>query len=300
MIKFLAKIVENSDKTKMTTTNMGICFGVSLLSSSNSLNSSASINNLAAQSNGLNQSTGGGGGALNSNSPSSTLEKMQQNQQNGSGNHNKTIDMNTATNVFDFLLTNHAELFPGEINFLTGQQSYYGNDQKSSFNNSMSAVNKAQELLRSHQSSLRNHYHHQTPVANMSENSSTGFSSNRYSVMFNESSLNNTDLNSSSMSKLNVSNNASNNSMFSPSATSLINTVPSNSVNVINATLAAQQRHAKKNSIDSRLVSDLSVNQSNSNVTIDDANDTEDASSNAYIGSKLTNQVHASSTISLE
>jgi hypothetical protein len=81
LIKFLSKIVENSDKTKMTTSNMGICFGVSLLSS---------------------------GGPLNNKS----------NSLSGPGkNEPRVIDMATATNVFDFLLTNHKELFSEDIDF---------------------------------------------------------------------------------------------------------------------------------------------------------------------------------------
>ncbi len=90
LIKFLAKIVENSDQTKMTNSNMGICFGVSLLSSNNLLNSS------------------------NNSSSSNSLNTSQSDY-----NSSKTIDMATATNVFDSLLTNHENLFPGEINFLT-------------------------------------------------------------------------------------------------------------------------------------------------------------------------------------
>ncbi len=81
LIKFLAKIVENSDKTKMTTANMGICFGVSLLSSSSPMGSSK----------------------------------------------NKTensIDMATATNVFDFLLNNHKELFTEEIDFNISNRNF--------------------------------------------------------------------------------------------------------------------------------------------------------------------------------
>lgn len=81
LIKFLSKIVENSEKTKMTTSNMGICFGVSLLSSSGPLNN---------KSNSLN--------GHNRNEP-------------------RGIDMATATNVFDFLLTNHKELFSEDIDF---------------------------------------------------------------------------------------------------------------------------------------------------------------------------------------
>jgi len=75
LIKFLAKIVENSDKTKMTASNMGICFGVSLLSS---------------------------------NGP------LANNKNNKTEN---SIDMATATNVFDFLLTNHKVLFDEDVDF---------------------------------------------------------------------------------------------------------------------------------------------------------------------------------------
>ena len=86
LIKFLAKIVDNSDKTKMTTNNMGICFGVSLLSS-----------------NGLMLNSNQQSGASGSSNPSDA-------RNNPTGG--KQIDMATATNVFEFLLINHVELFP--------------------------------------------------------------------------------------------------------------------------------------------------------------------------------------------
>ena len=85
LIKFLAKVVENSDKTKMTSSNMGICFGVSLLSNNGPLN-------------------------------------------NKNNNHHKSetkvIDMATATNVFDFLLTNHHEIFAEDIDFSSNSTSH--------------------------------------------------------------------------------------------------------------------------------------------------------------------------------
>lgn len=91
LIKFLNKIVENSEKTKMNNTNLGICFGVSLLSNSATLNMNVAPSNISSSQNG------------------SAMDSIS----------NKSIDMATATNVFDFILNNHKELLPGEINFVT-------------------------------------------------------------------------------------------------------------------------------------------------------------------------------------
>lgn len=93
LIKFLARIVENSDQTKMTNSNMGICFGVSLLSSNNLMNSSNSSSS----------------SSLNTSASDATTYPTS----------GKSIDMATATNVFDFLLTNHLSLFPGDVHFTT-------------------------------------------------------------------------------------------------------------------------------------------------------------------------------------
>ena len=89
----------------MTNTNMSICFGVSLLSNSSTLNmniqpsSHSNLNASMNQLNGNNTSMSTPNGPNNENSPP------------------KSIDMATATNVFDFVLNNHRELFPGEISF---------------------------------------------------------------------------------------------------------------------------------------------------------------------------------------
>jgi hypothetical protein len=83
----------------MNSTNMGICFGVSLITNTN--------NNGSTNTNSANQL---GNISSSSISPSSISTDNT--------GINKYIDMSTATNVFDFLLTNHKELFPDEINFI--------------------------------------------------------------------------------------------------------------------------------------------------------------------------------------
>ena len=125
LIKFLNKIVDNSDKTKMTNTNLGICFGVSLLSNSSAIN-------------------------MNIVSPYTITNHNSSSIENAPV---KSIDMATATNVFDFILNNHKELFPGEISFSTNSirskpsfhQStnsiYHGTMQKSSTNSSALSSN---------------------------------------------------------------------------------------------------------------------------------------------------------------
>jgi hypothetical protein len=89
----------------MTNSNMGICFGVSLLSSNNLMINNN--NNNSASSNSLNLSQS------DTNSTTTTTTTITNNNSN-----NKTIDMATATNVFDFLLTNNDRLFPIEMQFL--------------------------------------------------------------------------------------------------------------------------------------------------------------------------------------
>lgn len=215
LIKFLARIVENSDKTKMTTTNMGICFGVSLLSSSKSLNSSSSINNLSSQATG-NESS-------------------------------KSIDMTTATNVFDFLLTNHHELFPGELNFLTGanltsRKSYVQSSTKTSNTHSGEISNYE---LRSN--------HNQNNTSYSSEQNLSH--SNRYSVMINDS--------------FNSAHEANTNSPFTkPMHNSIASPSPSSS----SSNITNINRHIKNNSMDSdpnhKMFPSLALQQANSNSTI--------------------------------
>ncbi|RNA39658.1 rho GTPase-activating 44-like isoform X3 [Brachionus plicatilis] len=220
LIKFLAKIVENSEKTKMTTTNMGICFGVSLLSSSKSLNSSNSISNLSSQTSGQESS--------------------------------KSIDMTTATNVFDFLLTNHFELFPGEINFLTG----------ANLNNRQSFVQHSVKISNIQGGEQPNYEprtnHHSNNVSYNSEQNSSH--SNRYSVMINDSfnSMHEPQINSPYTKP-------AHNSMASPSPSS-------SSSNITNI-----NRHIKNNSMDIKFMDhdpshkmfpSLASQQANSNSTI--------------------------------
>lgn len=215
LIKFLAKIVENSEKTKMTTTNMGICFGVSLLSSSKSLNSSNSISNLSSQTSGSESS--------------------------------KSIDMTTATNVFDFLLTNHHELFPGEINFLTG----------ANLNNRQSFVQSSNKTSNIHVGESSNYElrssHNQNNTSYSSEQNSSH--SNRYSVMIGDSfnSTHETNSNSPYTKPMHYS-------IASPSPSS-------SSSNITNI-----NRHIKNNSMDNdpshKMFPSLASQQANSNSTI--------------------------------
>lgn len=91
----------------MTTTNMGICFGVSLISSN--MTSGGQTNGHLSSPSSVQMSSG---------VPSSNLSSPSGTPQHSASFTGKVIDMATATNVFDFLLTNHIELFPGDISFL--------------------------------------------------------------------------------------------------------------------------------------------------------------------------------------
>lgn len=88
---------------------MGICFGVSLISSN--MTSGGQTNGHLSSPSSVQMSSGGNNVASNLSSPSGT-------PQHSASFTGKVIDMATATNVFDFLLTNHIELFPGDISFL--------------------------------------------------------------------------------------------------------------------------------------------------------------------------------------
>lgn len=227
LIKFLAKIVENSERTKMTTQNMGICFGVSLTGvNSNTIKSSGSINSLSSASV----------------SQFSSLSSAQENS-NYSG---RPIDMTTAANIFDFLLTNHYDLFPGEISFtsgssLTTKQSFYQASNKISSIQSGDQTNphlKSKDLNSSVNESYQGH------------NSNT----NRYSVMVNDSvnSLNDTPSQNSPFSKISSNNTSFNTSVQSPS----------------NSSITHVNRHVKNNSMDIKFIDqnyDLNSNFNHAN-----------------------------------
>jgi hypothetical protein len=115
LIKFLARIVDNSEKTKMTASNMGICFGVSLLSNSNAI--SNNTNNTTNNNN-------------NSNGESNS-------------NDNQNIDMATSTNIFDFILTNHHILFPENNNNVNSSTPSTSNSYSLTKSNFMSMKVKA-------------------------------------------------------------------------------------------------------------------------------------------------------------
>lgn len=103
----------------MTTTNMGICFGVSLISSTQS--SSSAMNGMTSPSSA--QLTAGNSSPPSSISSTASSTPQHESSSSSSSQHvsaavsRKMIDMATATNVFDFLLTNHGELLPGDISF---------------------------------------------------------------------------------------------------------------------------------------------------------------------------------------
>lgn len=199
LIKFLAKIVENSDKTKMTSSNMGICFGVSLLSGSNPLNSALSSN---------------------------PLENIT----------NKNIDMATATNVFDFILNNHQDLLPGDINFVTSNIK-----SKPTFYNSNPSIYNS--LGRStHVPSQVNEFQNQT--------SKTINNSNNYNEQNTQLNASSDTISISSASNspfVKQSNNLNNNG--SPSLQNSNSTISASSISTSN-NIVNMNRHIKKNSMD--------------------------------------------------
>ena len=156
LIKFLCKVVENSEKTKMTTSNLGICFSVSLLNNT-----------------GMNTSMTSSINGLNSNYSDS-----------------KTIDMSTAAQIFDFILTNHKELFPGDISSLnissgsnyttlpkTNTNPITHTSSESSSFGSTSSLSSAPAIIQ--RQSTRN----TLDISNVG-NSSESPKANRYSVMY--------------------------------------------------------------------------------------------------------------------
>jgi hypothetical protein len=226
LIKFLNKIVENSEKTKMNNTNLGICFGVSLLSNSARLNMNVTPTN-------------------GSTSHISSLDNIS----------TKSIDMATATNVFDFILNNHKELFPGEVNFVTNSirskpsfhQStnsiYPTNTQKSSTNSINSVTSSSNFVI------------NQTHIPNNNENSLTS----------NENQSPNTPLST-------LINSAMNNSSLGHSSVN----------NIMNF-----NRHIKKNSMDSNRFLDNESTPISTNSSFSSSIN----SSNNQVGSSMTKQI---------
>ena len=177
---------------------MGICFGVSLLSSNGPLN----------------------------NMSNSVLNNLQS---------DRVIDMATATNVFDFLLTNQSELFPEEINFSqpakmnpgystlsrsTGS-TYNSNNNNNNNNNSNNSVMKVIN------ESFSNLSMPESPMANKLNLTSQNDSLNDLQINPN---------NSSPFQRVNI------------------NTFNSSSPLTNSSNLTNLNRHCKKSSYESRLV----------------------------------------------
>ena len=178
LIVFLAQVVENSEKTKMTSQNMSICFGVSLLSNNSALN-------------GVSAGYNGNNSSIVLSPPSSTVS----NSINNAGSSinetamptGKTIDMNMATNVFDFILNNYKELFMSGGQAVTptaatsavysngGSTQATVNQRPSNMNNSTVSLN----LINSRQNAIE----HSNPGFHLRDNHSDSPHSNRYSVM---------------------------------------------------------------------------------------------------------------------
>jgi hypothetical protein len=160
----------------MTSTNMGICFGVSLISNTNNNNSISSQQGNASLS-------------PENHSNSQIIQK--------------SIDMSTATNVFDFLLTNHSELFPGDVNFnmsnsnslkSTGNVYNFSNNSAHLMTNTMNNNNNNNNNTNMKSvsskviidSSLNNS--HNTVQNNLDQNTPSSLASRHY--LLNDSSLN--------------------------------------------------------------------------------------------------------------
>jgi hypothetical protein len=294
----LSKIVENSEKTKMTTTNMGICFGVSLISSNsgnnNQLNSvsTAQISSLSSSS-GVNQ------------------------QEAATMMPTKMIDMATATNVFDFLLTNHNELLPGDINFLGSGTNTLNTRQPPSFyqsssklpslqggenlnnnNNNNNSNNTTNTNTTTTNNTVKQIIANHTFSGNSNNNSSISERenlSNRYSVMVNDSpttSVTNASLNDSqsnhnhhqqhpNTSFHKYSNNVGASNMNSPSNSSILATQHVN-------------RHIKNNSIG---YLDVGENGGGGSPISNNSNNQNNINK---VFPPIATQTNASSTVSLE
>lgn len=107
---------------------MGICFGVSLISS-NSTSSSSTAHLSSPSTVQMGNSSNVSQIIATNTSPSSGSSSSSTPQHEtslSSTTCKKVIDMATATNVFDFLLCNHNELLPGDINFLSASGNAAG------------------------------------------------------------------------------------------------------------------------------------------------------------------------------
>ena len=224
LIKFLAKIVENSEQTKMTNSNMGICFGVSLLSNNNPLNNS------------------------NNSSSSNSLNTSQSDY-----NSSKSIDMATATNVFDFLLTNHEQLFPGEINFLMVTLSSKPSITQRSVTNGYATLPKNSPINDTNQAPAV--VHRRNPNSYLTNQEIVLNTLDQQSTRTLDS---NSDQTSPPAIKINL--NTFNPSSSSPSS----NSMASLTSNTNNVSITNINRHIKKSSYDSRQIEDDKYSSNNS------------------------------------
>ena len=171
---------------------MGICFGVSLLSSNGPLN----------------------------NMSNSVLSNMQS---------DRSIDMATATNVFDFLLTNQSELFPEEINFSQPAKTNpgYSTLSRSTGSTYNSNSNNNNSVMKVINESFSNLSLPESPMANKLNLTSQNDSLNDLQINPN---------NSSPFQRVNI------------------NTFNSSSPLTNSSNLTNLNRHCKKSSYESRLV----------------------------------------------
>lgn len=297
----------------MTTTNMGICFGVSLISSNNQSNGHHQLSSASSTHMAVSQLS----------SPSSLMLNNHYPHHHHHGNNNenvimstKLIDMATATNVFDFLLTNHGELFPGDVNFGSNSlaqrnASFYHRHANVTATPAEPPVPNNPDITNYKHSPSNQHITNTNTSLNTTPNLSDhhnshhnsgggGAASHRHSVMLNDSlntSLNESQSSSAATSQLQ-------NSSYSKFSTAAS---PSSSLNINHI-----NRHVKNNSIDIRYL-DVSENNSTSptalglNNTItasnNNNNNNQNKASNVVVGAafpSISTQINASSTVSLE
>ena len=220
---------------------MSICFGVSLLSNNAALNGSNNAIVLSPPSSTVSNSITNAGSSINE----------------GSMPSGKSIDMATATNVFDFILNNYKELFSAASAAVSSNtSSVYSNGGQPA---PATAVEpRPQQRLKNSTVSLnfinsRQPAFEQTnPGFHLRDHHSDSPHSNRYSVMIIDNSSSEPV---NTFSKAAFHNNSQPQSQHSP--TSLSSSTSTSTLTTSNSNITNMNRHIKKSSLDSRFVDSI-------------------------------------------
>ena len=222
---------------------MGICFGVSLLSTS---------------------AAGGNGGASGANLMAVNAPTSAQAINGETGGvvvSARGIDMSTATNVFDFLLSNHDELLPGDIRFGStisnnAQQltPISNNNNNNNYVTAGSQLRSNTSFYRAHNTSNQSLNKIKSTPTTLATDSQSNNSNNYNAYLLNDSSLNENTPSVSAAASLFIHTKANSGGGSAAAGGGGASMVPSPAPSPIGATTASvsNHRHTKNNSMDTK------------------------------------------------